>query len=377
MPLSHLIIAMMSLTVACGTADPASPTDEAPAPEAVPGPARIPAAAPAAAQPLDAPDMAAALTASFEHGVVAPPAGGSTWQVDPFVVAWVTSAVQANGDRWLTRYNAVGADGVEVSGWQVRVPSASPLADLGLRDGDVVEEVARVPAGDVEGVTTAVSRAENHIALTVYREDVSITLGFRIEPGLIWANTRKALSGGPTATDGSHPFRDRLQDGPGATPDGPPSQPGGDVEVVRPSSRPAGRPSSGASSRPSPSTPSSNPKPRGPSQVSCSSGSVCTVDKAYFNSMVNNPARLNSQAGVVPAIRNDVHSGYKLKWVKSGSAVHALGFRSGDKVTHVNGADLTDDLAALGVYASIGSTRRFNVRYVRGGSTRTKTIHIR
>jgi type II secretory pathway component PulC len=71
-----------------------------------------------------------------------------------------------------------------------------------------------------------------------------------------------------------------------------------------------------------------------------------------------------------------VFSGYKLKTVRSGTAVHQLGFRSGDKITHINGRDLTDDAEALGVYMSLSGTRVFRVRYVRGGATRTKTVTV-
>ena len=108
----------------------------------------------------------------------------------------------------------------------------------------------------------------------------------------------------------------------------------------------------------------------------CSSSTRCSIDKAYFDSIVRSPSKLESQAHVVPAIRNDIHSGYKLKTVRSGSAVHQLGFRSGDKITHINGRDLTNDLEAMQVYMSLSSTRSFRIRYERGGAARTKTIDV-
>ena len=108
----------------------------------------------------------------------------------------------------------------------------------------------------------------------------------------------------------------------------------------------------------------------------CSSEDNCTIDKAYFNSMVSSPSKMQTQADVVPAIRNDVFSGYKLRTVKPGSAVAQLGFRSGDKITHVNGKDLTNDAEAMQLYFGISSTKVFKVRYVRGSSTRTKTITV-
>ena len=46
--------------------------------------------------------------------------------------------------------------------------------------------------------------------------------------------------------------------------------------------------------------------------------------------MASQESDIQAQADVVPAISNDVFSGYKLKTVRSGTAVHQLGFRSGD-----------------------------------------------
>ena len=92
--------------------------------------------------------------------------------------------------------------------------------------------------------------------------------------------------------------------------------------------------------------------------------------------MVASPQRLSREATVVPAIRNDVHSGYKLSTVKPGSSVAALGFRSGDKITHVNGRDLTDDIQAMSLYMSLSSTRVFKIRYERGTQKLVKTVTV-
>jgi len=118
-------------------------------------------------------------------------------------------------------------------------------------------------------------------------------------------------------------------------------------------------------------------KPKGKSVAQCSSSSRCTLDKAYFDGLVRSPSKIESQAKIVPAIRNDVHSGYKLRTVRSGSVVAQLGFRAGDKITHINGRDLTNDLEAMQLYMGLSGTRSFKVRYVRGGSARTKTIDVR
>jgi type II secretory pathway component PulC len=92
--------------------------------------------------------------------------------------------------------------------------------------------------------------------------------------------------------------------------------------------------------------------------------------------MVAAPASLQREVTVVPAIRNDVHSGYKLKSVRPGSTAAQLGFRSEDKITHINGYDLTDDMQAMQLYTGLSGTRLFKVRYERGGRALVKTIRV-
>ncbi|MEM6995583.1 MAG: hypothetical protein AAF721_34045 [Myxococcota bacterium] len=365
-----LSFALMGVAVGCeGTA---KNTEPAPAGKAEPASAVPPEPSEAATTSADAPDLGAALTAATSHGIVAPPAGGSTFAVDPFVLAWVTAAVRDSGDRWLTRYAAKGADGVEVKGWQVRVPEDSVLAALGVHDGDVIEEVAGVKASDTPAVQAAVAAIDNLVRVTVYRVDVTLTLSYRIEPGLAWRQTAVALGGTP-----------RLPPQVAVVLEAPPEAFDPAEGIDRPPPRAGGRAPSGSgkalppSTSPKPSTPGTPSAPQAKSPVQCSSATVCTVERGYFKRMIGSPAKLQKQANVVPAIRNDVHSGYKLKSVKSGSAIHKLGFRSGDKVTHVNGYDLTNDLEALALYSGLSSTKRFKVRYIRGGSAKTKTILVK
>lgn len=59
-----------------------------------------------------------------------------------------------------------------------------------------------------------------------------------------------------------------------------------------------------------------------------------------------------------------------------GSPVHQLGFRSGDKITHINGRDLTDDAQAMALYWSLGSSKVFKIRYERGGRAQVKTVRV-
>jgi len=167
---------------------------------------------------------------------------------------------------------------------------------------------------------------------------------------------------------------------PDASPDAAPepsAEAGGrEPRPTRPSA-PGERPPRPGTSKLPPS-PSPAPRPAKPAKtgVACANTSRCTIDKEVFDDMVTSPQRLTREAKVVPAIRNDVHSGYKLSWVKPGGSVAALGFRSGDKITHVNGRDLTDDMQAMALYMSLSGTKVFKVRYERGTQKLVKTITV-
>lgn len=100
------------------------------------------------------------------------------------------------------------------------------------------------------------------------------------------------------------------------------------------------------------------------------------MTREHFESLSASPERLQSQVRVVPAIRNDVFSGYKIKSITPGSSVSKLGFRPEDKLTHVNGYDLTDDVQAMQLYLSLSTTRLFKIRYERGGRSMLKTIVV-
>lgn len=66
-------------------------------------------------------------------------------------------------------------------------------------------------------------------------------------------------------------------------------------------------------------------------------------------------------------------AGYRVGPLAKGSPWRRLGLAEGD----INGRDLTNDLEAMQLYMGLSSTRTFRVRYVRGGSTRNKTIVVK
>jgi type II secretory pathway component PulC len=379
-----LLVALFALAIGIGGCarepEPAEPNPQTTTPPAATPPkATPPKAAPAT--------LAVGLDAALTLAVLAPPTGGTTYRVDAFVPALVVAALAEAGPEWFSPY-AGKPDKVdyEVAGFVTSsAAERAGLHRLGLREGDIVEEVNGVPATDVARIEAALAGADHGLTVGIFREEYSLVLSYRFEPGLSWSRTLEARASAANADLGAAPSDPTAGAGPepiaaldpaGETPD-----PSGGGEVPRAGgATPTGRPQPGA---PAPSsapktTPKSppTPAPSTSSSVRCANASSCTIRRSYFDSMTSSMSKLESQATIVPAIRDDVFSGYKLKWIRPGSAVAQLGFRSGDKVTHVNGRDLTDDSQALALYLGLSSTNNYKVRYVRGSSTLTKSIQI-
>jgi hypothetical protein len=336
------------------------------------------AAAPAPAPPKETPEQLA-LAAVLARSIEPPKGSDATYRVDPFLAALVYEEIKAGtGPRFQP-------DEAPRVGFKVGAVAGDTLLHrLGLRTGDVIEAINGVQLTDASRVAFALDGAENSVALTIVRDDVTITQCYRLTHALAWTELLASLGGGtaiaageggtpePSSDEGIPPADDGRGEGAldgGSIPDdhGKPIKPSGGGGGGTSTPKPIGGGGGGGGTTPT--------KPSGASQVSCE-GSRCTISKAYFDKMTSSPTAINSQASIVPAIQNDVFSGYKLKSVKAGSNVAKLGFQSGDKITHINGKDLTNDIEAAQVYFGLGSTKVYKVRFIRGGAQMVKTIVV-
>lgn len=347
-PLLWPVVLCASWLVACDdSADPPSPKPD------------VPAAAPVSDPPVAAVAVPG-LDAALARGIVAPTQDDGTYRVDPFVAVVVYERLRAD----LEPFVWVDAKGSAPAGFQVGpLQPADALSQLGLQRGDIVEALNGLPLQTSAQRELALDAAENRLTVTIYREDLSFTNSYRFDGGLAWRD----VIGGPVAESGEE------------QPPAEPSPPDADVPSQP---APAARASPGkkrdGATRPArtPNRPTTRPPVPKSSDIRCSSGSACTVTKRTFDDLRSSPSRLQKGVDIVPAIRNDVFSGYKLKRVTSGSPVHQLGFRSGDKITHINGRDLTDDAQAMALYWSLGSSKVFKIRYERGGRKQVKTVRV-
>ena len=284
-----------------------------------------------------------------------------TYRVDPFVAVFLYERLHADLDP----LRRVDADGPRPAGYQVgALEPDDVLAALGLQEADIVEKLNGVPVASAEQLELALDAAENRLTITIFREDLSFTNSYRFEGGLAWRNV---IAGEPEPTPEAEPE-------PEPEPEVEP-----EPEPDRASKRSSSKRSASRSSRPTPRKPSSSSRPTQPrasSDIRCAGATSCTITKRKFDDLRASPSALQSGVDIVPAIRNDVFSGYKLKRVSSRSPIHALGFRAGDKITHVNGRDLTNDAQAMALYWSLGSSKVFKVRYERGGRKLVKTVRV-
>ena len=88
--------------------------------------------------------------------------------------------------------------------------------------------------------------------------------------------------------------------------------------------------------------------------------------------------RLQSEARVVPHYRDNSYAGVKLVGVRPGSLYRALGIRSGDVITAINGVTLDSPTKVLGIVEAIdaGQVTNVVVEILRRGEPKTLTYTI-
>ncbi len=359
------------LSVCCCERRTEPPTEQPPSVDTVtPSPSTSPTQPATEAAPVGGPPSSA-WEAAAARGIRAPEASDLTYRIDAFVAATVFEWVRSGADPTFTAWTSDGTEGAPQRGFLVAsVPEGSLLHALGLRSGDVIESVAKIPFDQPDVMERALEGAENELSVGIYRDGMSIVHSYRLTGGLAWREILADVRP-PQATPAT----------PDATDDAVVADSGSAAEPDRPQTRPSStagfgtRPTSGGSAGPS--APRGTPsKPPSSAVAWCESAEKCFVRESFFDAITASPDRLEAHAEIVPAVRNDVFSGYKLKTVKPAGAVAGLGFRAGDKITHVNGRDLTDDAQALQLYISLGSTRVFKIRYERNGQARAKTVLV-
>lgn len=103
----------------------------------------------------------------------------------------------------------------------------------------------------------------------------------------------------------------------------------------------------------------------------------CTIDKAFVEKLLGNPAQLTRQARIVPAVRDGETKGYKFYGIRPGSLPKLLGMKNGDLLTSVNGHQLESLDQAMDLYTKLRRASHLSVTIERQGEVVQKEIDIK
>lgn len=286
------------------------------------------------------PPPEAEFDAALARSIIAVSGEPGLYRVDPFVLTLVADTLGREAHIPFTRTTKKQRrDGVPAAFRVGELPKPSLWRRLGLRPGDLILEVQGAKPPGPKRLLELRKRIprEGTLSVAVQRNGTTKSLRYRIEPGLAWTQYLEV--------EGDRSF------------DPPPSK------------RPSGNSSSGSSNsgKRTPGKPSGASKPAA-MPVTCK-GSTCRVPKWYFDSLVGSSSKARQQMR-----GKSIGSGYKISFV--GPASRKAGFAVGEVVTKINGSRTNNQLAMLGLYGRLKSTKKFRVESTRGDRNRVTTIIV-
>jgi general secretion pathway protein C len=123
------------------------------------------------------------------------------------------------------------------------------------------------------------------------------------------------------------------------------------------------------------------PKPAGmiegaENAIKCESENSCTIERAWLEGVLSNPASLAKQARVMPSVKDGETRGFKFYGIRPGSLPKLLNIKNGDLITAVNGTELKSMDGAMSLYAKLRRANNLSVTIERKGESITKEITI-
>lgn len=109
-------------------------------------------------------------------------------------------------------------------------------------------------------------------------------------------------------------------------------------------------------------------------RIDCTNDAHCIVERALVDELFADPAAFATQA---PRVMPSPDGGFKLSAVKNNSLVKQLGFKTGDRLLAVNGEELGNVDAMLGLATKLRRAASVTVTLDRKGKTMEKAIEIR
>jgi general secretion pathway protein C len=128
------------------------------------------------------------------------------------------------------------------------------------------------------------------------------------------------------------------------------------------------------SAKPSVATPTEPPKTAG---IKREGENEYAVDRSLLDRMLDDPAELMKLAQTIPEKVDGRIVGFRLRNVRPGSLLGAIGLMEGDRLEKVNGYELTGPEKILEAYAHLREVPRLTVQISRAGKTMNFDYAIR
>lgn len=111
--------------------------------------------------------------------------------------------------------------------------------------------------------------------------------------------------------------------------------------------------------------------------IQCAGEGACAVERAFVEDLLKNPATLVTQGNAAPYNVRGLR-GFRLSRVRDGTLPQLLGLRTGDVITAINGQELTNLQAAMGLYSQLRNASNLSVEYTRnvGGTRHQKRLDV-
>jgi general secretion pathway protein C len=101
------------------------------------------------------------------------------------------------------------------------------------------------------------------------------------------------------------------------------------------------------------------------------------VDKGAVQEAMENPAKILTQARMLPNFKNGKQEGFVVHEIKPEGVFNAIGLQDGDVLLRINNFEISGPDAALRAFTALKGMDRMDLDIVRGGQKLTLTYQIR
>ncbi len=119
---------------------------------------------------------------------------------------------------------------------------------------------------------------------------------------------------------------------------------------------------------------SKNELPGANDAIKCN-GLSCTVERAFVNELLMNPAMLTTQ-GMARPYSKDSLKGFRLSKVRKGTVPKLLGLRTGDVITNINGQPMDSLDSAMKAYQRFRSATHLTIDITRAVKGERKSMQL-